>query len=159
MRSTSWIALGFLGLSAGCQQVSEAGRATPLPQAQQVTGAAPATTQKLICAVQEYCYQITGLGEKTLRVSHPTLKGKVFVSFLINSDLQISHEQVQAVRLSWKASGKPYSTGQPTLDSTQLQRFLPLVRLTIQTLHVQPTIRTDRSSCALERWAVPVTFE
>ncbi|TGD79824.1 hypothetical protein [Hymenobacter wooponensis] len=155
MLRAHWIGIAALGLFASCQQRPEV---FEQPKAQ-ATDELSDASRPFICYFPEYCYQVTGLTEKPLRISHPTLKGKVFVSFLINSDLQISHEQVQAARLVWKASGAPRFTSQQALDSVQLQKFLPLVRPAIQSLHVQRSNRADRSICALERWAVPITFD
>ena len=83
----------------------------------------------------------------------------MYVGFLVDADLQITREYVQAVRLTWKVSGKPRFLNEQAPDSTQLQKFLPLVQPAIQSLQIQRSTRADRSICALERWAVAVTLE
>lgn len=159
MRRACWLASGFLGLLAGCQQAPE-----KFEQPRIETESAPDNelsdaSRPFTCYIQEYCYQINFPDNKPLHIPHPTLEGRVFVGFMVDADLHISREYVQAVRLTWKKSGKPRFLDEQAADSARLQSFLPLVRPAIQALRIQRTTRADRSICALERWSVPVTLE
>lgn len=84
----------MLGLFAGCQQVPEVFEQPKDQKETQPDKELADDSKPSICYFPEYCYQISFPDKKPLRISHPTLKGKVFVGFLVDGDLQITREYV-----------------------------------------------------------------
>jgi uncharacterized protein YcfL len=127
------LALVLLGLLAGCQ--SEPTEVVSFKQtvtATKTVASHPYTSGKIICYIPEYCYQIAGLDGHHARIKHAPWIGKLFISFSINSTLQISREKIQKVYLSDRKFGKQVFADASTLTPIQLQNLLALVRPALQ---------------------------